>query len=136
MAEEAVAREVAEAEFERFAEAMDLDVDEESISDEDDRKGLRSARDAFVRAVMRGKLAVNEVGEPVVTLSTGEGEELTFYEPTFDVIAQSDKTKAGKDMAKMALIMGAMTKTSAAKFSKMRMRDFKVCQTVVTLFFG
>lgn len=134
MAEEVVAREVAEAEFERLAEAMDLDVDEESMSDEDDRKGLRSARDGFVRAVMRGKLAVNEAGEPVVT--TAEGEELIFHEPTPDVLAQADKAKEGKNVSKMLLMMGAMTGTSASKFGKMKMRDFKTCQTVVQLFLG
>lgn len=133
MADKKVATEVAEAEFERFADAMELDVDRTHMDDADKAAFLSNYR-TFIQAVERGRLSVNDKGEPVYTPSSGD--PLTFHEPEGADLMQSDGRKAGHDVKKFYTIMGAMTKTSALRFEKMANRDLKVCQSIALLFLG
>jgi len=128
-----VATEVAEQEFERFIEAMDLDIDT-SRMDVDDTRSFEEAKHIIVRAMERGSLVVDENGQPVYTLSGGE--RITFYEPTGATFMAMDNKKRGQDVAKLVAIMADMTRQPAATFSKLPNRDFKVCRTLVTLFLG
>lgn len=131
-----VAKEVAEAEFDRFVEAMDLDVDPADM-DEDDKQGFRQQRDRVVSAIQSGALAVNDNGEPVFTPQrTKDAEPLTFHEPTGASLMAMDRKKKTEDVGKMYALMGEITKTHASTFAKMKMADLKVCQAVTTLFLG
>jgi len=131
--ETGISREFAEAEFERFAECMGLDVDESTL-DGEEKSSLRESRAVFVKSVMAGRMTVNENGEPTVT--TSEDKELTFHEPRGGTLAQSDKAKQGQAYAKMFLIMAGLTKTSPTMFSSMRRRDLKICEAITLLFLG
>jgi hypothetical protein len=128
-----VSAEVAEAEFARFTEAMDLDVDVSKM-DEDDRKGFDDARSTIERAIMRGSLVIDDKGQPIYTPQ--DGKPITFYEPTGASIMAMDGHKKGHDAAKMFALMADMTKTTAKTFAQLNMRDFKVCQKIVMLFLG
>lgn len=132
-----VAREVAEQEFERFAEAMDLDLDI-SRMDADDIKNLDGAKHTLVRAIERGDLVIDEKGQPVFTPTTKlDGiSTLTFYEPTGASFMSMDGKKKGQDFAKMFTLMAEMTRQPEKTFSKLPQRDLKVCRTIVTLFLG
>ena len=48
-----IAKEVAEQEFNRFVESMDLDVDPADM-DEDDRKGFTQQKDRVIAAIQSG----------------------------------------------------------------------------------
>lgn len=130
-----VAKEVAEAEFNRFLESMDLEADP-SIMDADDTKAFEDAKRKLVQAIERGTLAVDEKGQPIYTPQVGELGPITFYEPTGASFIAMDGKKKEQQMAKMFAVMADMTHKPAATFSKMAMRDFKICQTLVTLFLG
>ena len=77
-----IAKEVAEQDFNRFVEAMALEVDPTNM-DEDDHKGFTQQKDRIIRAIMSGSLVVNDNGEPVFTPQrTNDADAITFHEPT------------------------------------------------------
>lgn len=128
-----VAAEAAEQEFARFVEAMDLDIDPEGMDDEDRRSFEREKR-IFLREVGRGRLVVDEAGQPVFTPS--EGEPITFHEPDGAALMEMDKVKAGKTVKQGNLVLAAITKKPAARFARMKMRDLKVCQAIMNFLIG
>lgn len=137
MAENKISREMAEQEFERFGEAMDLDFDT-SFMDEDDRKGFEQSKRRIVKAIMSGTMTVNDDGCPVFTPQRAEGDvnPITFYEPTGATYMAMDRKKKTEDMGKMMALMADYTQTSSGLFSKMKNADFKICLAVTTLFLG
>ncbi len=128
-----VALEVAEAEFTRFAEAMDLDLDKSKM-DADDQKSLAEVKAKVLRAMEDGRLVIDEKGQPVFTPHSGAA--ITFYEPTGASFMAMDSKKKGQDIAKMYAVMADMTHVDAKVFATMANRDLKVCQAVVSLFLG
>jgi len=131
-----VAKEVAEEEFNRFVECMDLDVDPAGM-DEDDRKGFVQQKDRVIAAIQSGALVISDKGEPTYTPQrTNDAEPITFYEPTGASLMAMDRKKKTEDIGKLYAAMGDMTKTHANVFSKMKMADLKVCMAITTLFLG
>jgi hypothetical protein len=124
---------VAESEFARFAEAMDLDLDVARMdaNELDQFKGLKRA---VIRAMEFGRLVIDEKGQPIYTPQLGDTKPITFYEPDGAVLLSSDKKKAGEGTAKMYAQMAAQTKTNADRFANMKGRDLKVCQALYLLF--
>jgi len=131
-----VAKEVAEAEFDRFVESMDLDVDPSDMSEED-KQGFQQQKDRVVRAIQSGALTVNDKGEPVYTPKrTKDAEPLTFHEPTGASLMAMDRKKKSEDIGKLYAAMADMTRTHSSTFSRMQMGDLKVCMAITTLFLG
>lgn len=126
-----VALEVAEQEFERFLESMDLQFDLKAM-DDDDRKGFEVNKARFLKAVQRGSLVVNERGEPVYRPTAGDA--ITFREPTGATLMAIDSVKKGHDVAKSFAVLAEMTRTPRDVFAKMVQRDLNVCQAVLILF--
>lgn len=133
--EPVVAKDVAEAEFQRFAEAMDLDLDQSRMT-ADDISSFAEQKHKIIRAMMRNHLVVNQAGEMVYTPQLGDNAPITFYEPTGASLMAMDKVKRGEDTAKTYAFMADMTQTSVQRFSKMKSRDFRVCQAIALLFLG
>lgn len=134
MKESVVDKETAEAEFNRFAEMMDLDLDVTTM-DEDDKRGFESQKSKVVNAIQSGALVINDQGEPVFTpQSLDDAEPITFYEPTGATFMAMDKRKKNEDMGKMMSMLGDATKTHPSTFSRMKNRDFRVCQALLSLF--
>lgn len=127
-----VAREVAEAEFVRFFEAMDLRLEDPDL-DEEDQKAFREHRRIFIEAVERGTLVVNDDGEPVYT-PPSTGKPIAFHEPTGATLMAMDQIKKGHDVKRSYAVMASQTKTPIAVFSAMAQREFKVCEAVFVLF--
>jgi len=133
-----ISREMAEQEFERFGEAMDLDFDVSFMEDED-RKGFEVAKRRIVSAIMSGAMVVNDDGCPIYTPQREEGGDAnpnTYYEPTGATYMAMDRKKKTEDMGKMMALMADYTKTSSGLFGKMKNADLKVCLAVTTLFLG
>lgn len=131
-----IAKEVAEQEFERFADAMDLDVDT-STMDDDDRKGFEQQKGRIVSAICSGSLVINDNGEPVFTPQRSkDAGPITFQEPDGAALMAMDRKKKSEDIGKLYATMGAMTGTNAKTFSGMKMADLKVCMAITTLFLG
>jgi len=131
-----IAKEVAEQEFDRFVDLMDLDVDTDGM-DEDDKKSFTQQKDKLISAIQTGALVVEDTGEPVFTPQRTEGATpIKFYEPTGASLMAMDRKKKTEDIGKLYAAMGDMTKTNAGLFSKMRMPDLKICMAITTLFLG
>lgn len=137
MDENKIALAVAEQEFDRFTDAMDLDVDT-SVMDEEDLKGFTQQKRVLIRAIQKGSLVINDDGEPVFKPQGAEDDvnALTFHEHTGASLMAMDRKKKTEDVGKLYSIMGDMTKTNANLFSKMAGRDIKVCTAIVTLYLG
>lgn len=131
-----VAKEVAEAEFDRFVNAMDLDVDPSDMSEED-KEAFQQQKDRLVGAIQSGALTINDDGEPVFTPQrTKDADTLTFHEPTGASLMAMDRKKKSEDIGKLYAAMADMTRSHASTFSKMRMADLKVCMAITTFFLG
>lgn len=134
MAEPKIAEEVAESEFERFALEMDLDTNTEKMS-EDRLAAFTELRRVAVRALMRGSLVIDDGGQAVFTPQYDKDTKpLTFFASDGTVLSSMDKKKESEPVAKKYTAMGAITKTSAARFNAMDTRDLKVCQALYLLF--
>ena len=134
MSDKKIALDVAEAEFDRFVDIMDLDLSTEGMS-ADDKRDFTLQRDRIVKAIQVGSLTIDDDGCPVFTPTMVEdANPITFYEPTGASYMAMDRKKAGEDMSKLFATMADMTKTSSGLFSKMKSRDLKVCMAISTLF--
>lgn len=126
---------VAESEFDRFIDSMDLDVKTDAL-DDDEKKDLSLQKSRVVGAIMIGSLVISEEGEPVFTPRREERDPLTFYEPTGAALMAMDRKKASQEIAKMFAAMATITRTHSKVFSNMKMSDLKICLAITTLFLG
>lgn len=127
-----VAKEVAEAEVDRFIDVYcDADM---SAMDDEDRKGFSEARMRLIRATRAGGVTFGAGASPRVVTSTGEA--LDFGEPTGATFIAMDKKKTGHDVAKMIAAMADVTGKTAVTFAKLPNRDFRNCIAIMTLFLG
>jgi len=129
-----IAREVAEAEFQRFADMMDLDVDTSDMTEED-RQAFEQQRDRLLAAIQAGALVINEEGEPVFTPTrTADAAPITFREPTGASLMAMDKRKKTEDIAKLYAAMADMSGSHPSTFARMKMADLKIAMAITTLF--
>ena len=130
-----VSIEVAESEFERFVDEMDLDLDTSKM-DTEDLAGFEKMKRRILRAMTRGALIINENGEPVFTPqrpASGYKEAITFHERTGASIMAMDGKKKGHDAARMYAMMADMCKVAPGTFAKIVGEDIKVCEAIFTL---
>lgn len=130
-----VAADVAEADFNRFIDCMDLDINTDGM-DDDEKKDLSLQKGRVTSAIMVGSLVINEDGEPVFTPQREDTDALTFHEPTGAALMAMDRKKQSEEIAKMFAAMAAITRTNSKVFSNMKMADLKICLAVTTLFLG
>lgn len=131
---ELVAREVAEQEFQRFTDSMEIDTDTSKMK-EDDADGFQDTKEKIISAIMDGRLTVNDQGEPVLTPTrTQMPNGLTFKEPSGADLMAMDRQKNGNDVGKMFALMDSVTKSAPGTCSKLKGKDQKVATAIVTLF--
>lgn len=130
---EQVALEVAESEFDRWVEAMDIDADE-SAMDEEDLSAFRRQRRRIVRAIQHGQITVNDEGEAVVTpVRSKDTEPVTFHQRTGATVMAADGKKRN-DRAKQAYAMMAdVAKCHPSRFATMQGGDIKICEAIFAL---
>ena len=130
-----VGPEVAEAEFNRFADAMDLDVDENAM-DVEDRASFSKHKRRLTRAIEQGILVINDDGEAVLTpgnKSSAYTDPITFHERTGAALMAMDGKKAGQDVRKMYAVMGELAKVHPSVFSRLAGSDIKICESLFVL---
>lgn len=126
---------VAQQEFDRFVEAMDLMLDVSKM-DAEDKTGFEKHKDRILRAMQRGDLVVNDNGEAVYTPvrpTSKHKEPITFHERTGASILAMDSKKKNHDMAKTYAVMAQMCEVPAVVFSGLVGTDIKVCEAVYSL---
>lgn len=134
-----VSEEIARQELQRFFEAMDIDIEESELDDDDNQQ-----LELLLKNLRSGHLVIDQDGQPVYRLKTGDGQAITFYEPTGASYMAMDKRTVrkadqGKEVvdpaaAKMFRLMADMTRTNVALFANMKNRDLKVCTAIATIF--
>lgn len=133
--ENVVAREVAEEEFDRFADEMDLDLDT-STMDAEDLTAFNKQKGRLVRAIERGSLVINENGEAVYTPQnpgSKHHDPITFHERTGASLMAMDGKKKGHDVAKTYAVMADMCKVHPSTFAGLKGTDVKVCEALFAL---
>jgi hypothetical protein len=66
----------------------------------------------------------------------GDGDPITFYEPTGASLMAMDRKKKAEDIGKLYATMADMTKQPIKRFAGMKYRDLKVCIAITSLFLG
>jgi len=130
-----VAHEVALAEFDRFADMMDLDLDESLMQDED-RAELAKQKKRIVKEICNGSLVVNELGEVVFTPRHARSkykEPLTFHEQSGASIMAIDSKSHKARVGAVHAILGDMCGVNANVFASLVGSDYKVCTAIFAL---
>lgn len=131
-----IAQEVAEQEFDRFAEAMDIETDVTQMTEETEEM-FTASRNKFIKAIVKGKLVVNENGEPVYTpVRSSNTSPITFKEPDGAALITNSRgrKKADDGVGQMYQIMGSMTGTGAGRFANMKLVESQDCMAIASLF--
>ena len=128
-----VARDVAEQEFNRFCDEMDVDKNTDRMTAEDSKE-FNEMKGILLDALQIGVLQIDGEGLATVYPKKGTVKELKFNELCgADYIAMDNK-KDTQSFAKMFAIAGSLTKQPPATFSKLKKFDMKVCLTITKLF--
>jgi len=130
-----VAADVAEQEFQRFVDAMDLDLDTSTMDDED-LTAFNRQKSKILRAVRRGNLIFNENGEAVYTPvnpRTKYTDPITFHERSGASLMAMDGKKKGHDVARTYAVLADMCKVHPSVFAGMVGQDVKVCEALFSL---
>lgn len=135
--ENVMTREMAEDEFARFLEAMDLDAKVAEKADAEDTKALDRVRNIVIRAIENGSFVIGDNGEGVFTPRRGTSREpITFGEPDGGAILASDKRRDGHNTAKTYAMLAHWTGQNPDRFAKLKRSDVEFCTSVMALFFG
>lgn len=128
-------KEVAEAEFDRFVEAADLDLDMSEM-DSEDKTALTKQKNRIIRAIQQGHLVVNDEGEfeytPFNKLSKST-DTIIFHERSGTSLMAMDGKKKGAEVAKTYAVMANMCKVHQSIFAGLFGSDIKTCEAIFAL---
>lgn len=130
--EHKVDKETAAQEFDRFADAMDLDLDT-AFMDEQDLAAFHKQKNRMLRAICRGDLVINEHGEAVITPSNPKSkrqEPITFHERTGASVMAMDGKKKNQEVAKTYAVMASLCEVHPGVFANLAGEDIKVCEAI------
>jgi len=133
--ESKVTLEVAELEFDRFVDAMDLDLDVADM-DAEDLTAFNKQKRRILKAIEKGALVINENGEAVYTKKkkkTKRQEPITFHERTGASLMAMDGKKKSHEVAKTYAILGDMCRVHPSTFASMVGIDVKICEALFAL---
>jgi len=131
----AIDKETAAHEFDRFTEAMDLDLDTADM-DAEDLTAFNKQKNRIVRAITRGELVINDNGEAVYTPTNPKSKHrdaITFHERTGASLMAMDGKKKNHDVAKTYAIMADMCQVHPSTFAGLMGTDVKVCEALFAL---
>ena len=127
--------EMAEQEFDRFVEEMDIDINVDKL-DVEDKTAFDKHKDRIIRAIEQGHLVINDNGEAVYTPHRPKSkykEAITFHERTGASLMAMDGHKKGRDMAKTYAVMGDMCGLPQKTFAGLSGTDVKICEALFAL---
>ena len=133
--ENIIAPEVAEADFNRFVESMDLDLDTTDM-DVEDLTAFKKQKKRVIKSIVDGNLIVNDDGEAVFTPSNKRSKydkPITFHERTGASLMAMDTKKNNHNVAKTYAVMADMCEVSPKVFSGLAGSDIKICEALFAL---
>ena len=125
-----IALEVAEQWFDNWAEAMDLDLDEQFM-DEDGIQTFGKIKRRLIKVICDGKLTFNDDGEAVYKPKNMEA--ITFPECNGAAIMAMDGKKKGHDVEKLYAVMADSCGVPRGTFSKLKGIDWKITTSIFNL---
>jgi len=130
-----MAPEVAEAEFTRFAELWDIDVDETSMS-EDDLEGFEKLKRPLVRGFAGGWVTLDDEGILTVALrhSKNVDYDTLSLDPSKADVLSMDKYKDRQNQHKIKAYMGTMARKPVKLLAGIDPRDEKYLRGAILLF--
>lgn len=129
-----VAREVADAEFERLCETHRIETDTSELTEEE-KKDWLELRGAIVKDIMTGSLVVAEDGAPSYSASGGATvTQFTFHAPTGATLLALETYAGGKNIANFMAAMADMARVERGEFAKLPMRDVNALMRIAKLF--
>ena len=130
-------QEVAKAEFERFADAMDIEIDEEMM-EETELKSFLKVRASIIKVIKSGRLTINDRGEPTLKLfePVGNVSEITFKEPLGKSWMAADQKKQDQTVSRFMCMVQDASDLPEGLIGKVKGRDFKTIQNISLLFFA
>lgn len=128
-------RETAELEFDRFALAMDFDMNEAGLSLED-KQDRDAAREKVISAIRNGSLVVNDSGQPEFTPRLSEVPPFVFRMPTGADLQNMERFKERAKITQMYAFLGGISGRPVKNFAALKMRDLQVCMALAVLFMG
>jgi len=133
--EVAISIDVAQDEFQRFANEWDIDTDT-SLMESDDKEDFNKLKRKIVREIMKGNATVDTDGNISYKLKYPKGEktDLDFRIPLGKAYMNMDNYKEKQGMHKMFSFIGSLIKMPSGYCSSIDARDLKFCLGVATLF--
>ncbi|MBP5696926.1 MAG: hypothetical protein J6X11_09835 [Treponema sp.] len=132
-----MSEELAEEEFDRWAEEIGLEVEDENRA-ENDATVFANGKKLFIRAMVKGNAVINEDGNLVYTVSkkSQEGYAGTDIEisvpPPRSFIATGKKDSGG--MQRVLSVASGMTGKDTGWFMNLGLPDFKFFMGIAGLF--
>jgi len=126
-----VATDVAQQEFERWAEVFEIDITTNDLDDEE-LKAFEAFKSKFIKRVESGALTVDEDGVIEFTPRGDSEEPLKFDEPTGSLL--SARQKNDTDIQAARRVLAAWAGVSPKRFADMKLRDFNFCSELLAFF--
>ncbi len=131
MIETKVSRDVAEAEFERWAATYEVDTDVSDLGKED-KDAFNAFKMRFVKRVTTGAVTIDDEGVVVFTPRSLKGDVMKFAEPTGALL--SARQPNDSDAQGLRRILAQWTGAPATRFAEMSLADFNFCAALLTFF--
>lgn len=125
----------AENEFDTWAEAMDLDIDEKHMDAEDVTQFRRQKRQ-IIKAITVGALTFNENSEAVYTpqnKNSKHKESLTFHERSGADLMAMDGKKKNQDVGKTFAVMASICEVHPKDIAGLKGVDNKITMALFSL---
>jgi|SRR6185369_14329436 len=135
MAELVVAKEAAEADFERLCALRRLDIDESGMT-EKDLATLAKMRARVVKEISLGHLIVDDAGIATYTPPVEGAKPLVFRMSKASTLIARDEAQAKGDQAQMIAMIAELTGWSKGDISRLATPDYLFCSLLVGLFLG
>jgi hypothetical protein len=129
--------ETAEAEFMRYCESNDFEIDETAMND-DEKESFADIKRRFIKCCREGRVEVDgmDLKYTVSKLSPEgfAGDVVTVKRPGGNAFMGMDNFKDRESVHKLHGFMSAMTGKEIKYFSKLDIADWKFLQAVSSLF--
>jgi hypothetical protein len=126
-----VANDVAQQEFERWADTFEIDTSTDGF-DEEEIKAFDAFKSKFIKRVETGALTVDDDGLIEFSPRGDDGEPLKFDEPTGALL--SARQKNDSDIQAARRVLAAWTGAAPKRFADMKLRDFNFCSELLAFF--
>lgn len=135
MADLIVAKEAAEADFERLCRLRRIDLDQTDMTQEELDRFARM-RNRVVKEVSLGHLVVDDDGIATYTPPVSDAKPLKFRMATAATFVARDDAKDKGDNHQMMAMLAQLTGWSKPDLAKLAPPDYAFCSMLVGLFLG